>query len=142
MIGFSHIYDDILARLETFVESATIVRSAMEGEELEASSGGLFPPYVVVTFGGPIESARDRHITNRRMNGLKSWVVATAVAPIDVDALRVKNQVIDALWGYIPTDAGEMILSGGTSQSTSSEQTRPHKYLHTVMFEVNHNLSA
>jgi hypothetical protein len=138
----SQVFNSILTQLESNVTSATIVRSAMEGDELAASSSGLFPPYAVVTFGGPIETSRGRNLVNRRMNLLRSWVVVTAVAPVDSDAMKVKDEVISALWGFSPTDGGEMVMTGGTAQSVTSEQTRPHKYIHTIMFEVPHNLTS
>lgn len=140
MIDLSRMYDDIRDRLEEKVVSATIVETAAGLGELEQSVNGMFDPYVTLSFGGPIEASRGRHITDRRANILQSWVTLSIVAPVNSDALKIKDEVINALWGYSPYDAAPMIMTGGTAQSVTNEQTKPIKYIHTVMFQIQHNV--
>lgn len=141
-MDIDEIYAEIIERLNDKVTNATIVETGVEGFGVTETSSGFFDPYVVVSIGGPIEAAKGRHITNRRYNVLKSWVIATVVAPVNSDALKIKTQVIDALWGFAPAGANGIELTGGTAQSVANEQSKPTKYMHTAMFSITHNLSG
>lgn len=140
MAKFAQTYKSITDQLEAVVTNATIVDTAVALTEIENSSNGMFDPYVAVSIGGPIEAARGRHITDRRMNVLTSWVTTTIVAPRNEDSLLIKDQVIDALWGFSPYDAAPMIMTGGTAHSVTNEQAKPIKFMHTVMFQIYHNV--
>lgn len=134
------IYDAVYNRLVDEVENATIVRTAVDALEIEKANYGMFNPYVSISFGGPVEAASGRHIQNRRMNLLKSWCSVTVVSPRNEDTVKIAEQVIDALWNYAPPNAAPLVMTGGMAQSVSNEQSKPAKYIHTIMFEIPHNM--
>lgn len=132
----------IIQRLETGLTSAKVIQNTAEPQDVVNAPNNMFDPYVVVTFGGPIEAANGRHMSNRRMNLLLSWTIITCVAPIDEDAVKIKSEVIDLLWGFSPDDASEMVMTGGTAQSSTNSALSPYRFMHTVMFQIPHNMSG
>lgn len=102
---------------------------------------GLFDPFTVVFFGGPVRSAVDHHLTGTRNDTTLLYVTIEVNAPrADVAAL-IKDQIIDLLTGFRPTDCGEMVLEGGGQFSRSSNDTRPTVYIASTAFITRGNLS-
>lgn len=143
MIDVTPAFDDIVARLQTELGSAVpVYRTNVPLDVAKQTTNGMFTPYVVVSLGGGIRNQRSRHMADSRMDTLQYWVVVTSVAPRDEEALKLKVKSIDALFGFVPQDSGQLTPSGGTAQSVANENKVPLIYQHRAMFEFSHNMES
>lgn len=105
---------------------------------------GLTPkyPYVVLYYGEPIRSARDRHITTTRDDVLVGYVTVQVISTTDSSANAVKNRIKNALTGFRPIDSGEMVLEGGMAYSDADTRVSPTRYFRELGFTYRTNLTG
>lgn len=143
MLDVTPAYQDIKARVkECLGGNVKVYDTNVPLDVRKDTVNGYFEPYVVITIGGGIRNVRSRHMADSRMDTLLYWVVCTAVAPRNEEALLFKSKIIDGLFGFVPRDSGQLVPSGGTAQSAANENKIPIIYQHRAMFEFNHNMES
>ena len=113
-----------------------------EDDALEYDERGTLRPFLVVEFGGPIRSARDRGIVSVRMDPYIIFLTVTAVAARAQDADAMKGLVIDTLLGLRVPDTGELQLSGAMSYGRASNSIRPTQFIASQSFQTITNLTS
>jgi hypothetical protein len=129
----------ILTRLNTLAPE--FYDSEVPDEVQIVVTDGLFKPYGVVYFGGPLRDSRDHHITSTRNDTTVLYCTVQVIAARASEARTVRNQVVQLMAGYRPPDCGEMILEGGMSYSRAADNELPQHYLREVAFSMRSNLS-
>lgn len=105
-----------------------------EDVKIKNGSNGLFLPYIIALYGDMQESALHRGILSTRYNSGTSYCVIQCVAPTQRAARQVAGLVRDKLTGFIPTDAGELRLTGGGNYVDLDNSAVPKKYISEVSF--------
>ena len=126
---------------------ATLGRPVFDTEEPETVSltydkFGVFQPYHVLLFGGPIRSERDRSLCGAAQDPVIVALTAYSFAPNTTQLRTIHGELVDALTGFYPTASGEMTLQGGMNFSIASNTVRPTLYGRTTFFEFLTNLST
>jgi len=127
------IHDQITVKLNELNQD--VYETAVpEDVKIKNGSNGLFLPYIVVLYGDMQESALGRGILSTRYNTGTSYCVVQCIAPTQRAARQVANLVRDKLTGFMPIDAGELRLVGGSNYSTMDTASVPRKYVSEVSF--------
>ena len=103
---------------------------------------GLFDPFVVVYFGGPIRSGTDRSLISTRYDSTVLTCTVEVYAPKAQDARSIKGKITDMLTGFRPTDCGELTIALTNQYSRASNNVRPTNYISAVGFSCVSNLST
>jgi len=106
-----------------------------DDEELKTSNGVVLP-YNVLTWTNPIAERRNRGIMGVRKVLFAVTCTVHSISP-DYDAsIDVHMDVFNALTGFQPTNASEMLPWGGFSMNTTTDKAKPTKYIHTQGFRM------
>lgn len=98
-------------------------------------------PYVVIFFGGPVRASSDHHITSTRNDTVIGYCTVQVISLTDKSARDVNNKIRNALVGFRPTDAGEMVTEGGLAYSRGSNDVKPTTYYRETGYSYRMNLS-
>ena len=135
------IEEDILAVLRTGTPLRWFDGEAPDDASLPVTNG-LFPPYGVVYFGGPVRAAGDHGIVSSRHDTHIVYCTVQINAARSSEAKLVKDQAVNLLAGHKPPDAGEMILEGGVGYSRNATNNElPTVYVREVAFTMRSNLA-
>lgn len=104
-----------------------------DDSKLRFDSNGMILPYIVIEYSDMYEMANANGILSGRMDTKMSYVVVSCVGPTERSARQVANLVRDKLTGFVPTDAGEMRLSGGGVSYTKPE-AKLNRYMNELAF--------
>lgn len=107
--------------------------SAPEDSKLRFDDTGMILPYIVIEYADMYESAQPGGILSNRYDVKTSYVIVACVAPTERSARQVAGLVRDKLTGFTPTDAGELMLSGGGLSYTAPE-AKPNRYVAELSF--------
>ena len=133
--------DDLEARIKTaYPNLATYLSEVPEDDALDWNNG-LFSPYVVLYFGGPIRAAGDHSLVSTRYDTTIVYCTMEIYAPLARTARTIKNNLVNLLVGYYPTDCGELTLEGGLAFTKASNIVRPTQYIESVGLSARSNLS-
>lgn len=130
---------DVLNRLATLPQQV-YVGQVPEDSEIDWNDG-LFDPFTIVYFGGPIRTGTDHHLTGTRNDTTFVYCTIEVSAPRADVAGLIKDKIIDLLTGFRPTDCGEMVLEGGGQFSRAANEVRPTVYIESTAFTARSNLS-
>lgn len=133
--------DAVKARLEANFPNVDVYVSEVPEDSDINWNNGLFSPYLVIFFGGPIRSARDRGIVSTRNDTTILYCTVEVYAPVFSTAGLLKDKVVDVLTGFRPPDCGEMVLEGGLAYSKASNDVRPTQYVDSTAFTTRGNLT-
>lgn len=133
--------DAVKARLEANFTNTDVYTSEVPEDGDINWNNGLFSPYLVVFFGGPIRSARDKGIVSTRFDTTILYCTVEVYAPVADTAAFLKDKVVDVLTGFRPPDCGEMVLEGGLAYSKASNEVRPTQYIDSTAFTTRGNLT-
>lgn len=97
-------------------------------------------PFVAISSGGPVPASGDRGIIGTRYDGKILFWSISIYAPSPEEARYAKWRVFDALEGFVPENASELIAKGGMAYSRKSNKVRPALYVETLAFECRTNL--
>lgn len=131
--------DAIIDHLAT--QSGEDVHDTENEDELLGNLHGLFKPFYIMYFGGPVRAAHGRGITSSRNDVNIMWCQATAVAPTKDSRNLLLDKAINILTGWHPPDSGEMILEGGMAFSIANTTVRPSKYMKNLTWTYRTNLT-
>lgn len=132
----------VISRITTQYPNLAVYDSEVPEDSDIQYTNGLFSPFVVVYFGGPIRAARDRGIVSTRNDSTILYCTLEVYAPRSDTARAVRDNLVDLLTGFIPPDCGEMSLEGGFSSSRASTTVRPTQYIRSLAFTTRGNLST
>ena len=132
---------DVEARINTAYPNIDTYVSEVPEDKDVVWNNGLFSPYVVLYFGGPVRAAGDRSIVSTRYDTTIVYCTVEVYAPKAGTASIIKNNLIDLLTGFRPTDCGELATEGGFAFSKASNVVRPTQYIESVGFSARSNLS-
>lgn len=116
-----------------------------EDESLEYDERNVMRPFIVLSFGGPVASARGKGIVSVRRDPQIVFLTVDMYAPTSDIARKLKGKVINALLGYRVFSGadqltGELSFSGGMSYSRASNSVRPTQYIEAQSFQTVTNL--
>lgn len=110
---------------------------------IPTNSQGLMKPFVVLYYGGPIRSGRDRSLVTTRRDLILLYITIEVYAPSAQLARELKGKLVEELTGMRTDDMSELTLSGfGMSQSRASNTVRPTMYIETQAWQCFSNLKA
>lgn len=132
---------DIEARINTAYPNIKTYTSEVPEDNTVAWNNGLFAPYVVLYFGGPIRAAGDHSLVSTKYDTTIVYCTIEAYAPVASTAGLIKDNLVTLLVGFYPTDCGELTLEGGFAFSKASNVIRPTQYVDSVGFSARSNLS-
>lgn len=132
---------DVLARIRTANPNAQVFESEVPEDADIPYPNGLFSPFYVVYFGGPIRAARDRGLVSTRNDTTIVYCTVEVYAPKASTAALLKDRLVDLITGFTPTDCGEMTLEGGLAYSRASNTVRPTQYIDSTSWTTRSNLS-
>lgn len=133
-------YSDIEAQLS--FPGIDVYTSEVPESVLKSMTSGRWNPYLVLTFAGPEPVATGRHLTGRgRHDAYRNLLVVEACAMTDKDANRLRDRVVDALVGFVPTDCDFLYPRGGGAYSRASSAVRPQTYVAACSFTFLNNMS-
>lgn len=132
----------VVDRIKAAYPNLPVYDSEVPEDSAIKYANGLFSPFVVVYFGGPIRAARDRGIVSTRNDSTILYCTVEAYAPTSDTARVVRDNMIDLLTGSFPPDCGELSLEGGFSYSRASATVRPTQYIRSLAFSTRGNLST
>lgn len=126
---------DIVTRLKT------VIPRVYETEVPDGTVPIVYP-LIVVYFGEPTRTGRDRGIVSTRNDTLRAFCTVQIQAK-DASAARViANKVRTTMTGYRPTDCGEMVLEGGSAYPSSAASiVQPTIYYREIGYSWLTNLS-
>lgn len=128
------VHDQITAKLNELAQDV-YVTAVPEGVKIKHGSGGLFLPYIVVSYGDMTEAARGRGITSVRQNAGISFAIVRCIAPTERASRQVADLVRDKLLGFQPSDAGELRLGGGgANYAENAGNGVPERYVAEIPF--------
>lgn len=132
---------DVKAQLQAQFPAMHLYVSEVPEDDQINWNNGLFSPYIVLSFGGPIRSARDKGIVSTKYDTTILYCTVEVYAPRSDDAALIKDDVVKRLTGFRPTDCGEMVLEGGLAYSRASNDVRPTIYVESTAFTTRGNLT-
>lgn len=140
MLDPTDAFASMLAELRTSVFS---VYEDQPPEDADIDwNDGLFRPYLVASFGGPVRSARDRSLVTTRWDATILTFVVEAHAPTATAARQIQGEVIDLMTGFRATDCGELTLEMVGRRTRASNSIRPTVHIAAVGFSCVSNLST
>lgn len=135
------IEEAIESRLDANMAQQIFNSEAPEDAEL-AIVNGLFKPYLVLYFGGPVRAQGDHHIVSTRHDTTIFYCTVQVNAARYTEARDIKDRVVELLTGFRPPNAGEMILEGGMGYSRNAgSKELPTVYVRETAFTMRANLS-
>jgi len=131
------VQDEIAAKLRELPQTV-YETSAPEDSKLAFDANGFLLPYIVVQFADMYESTQPGGIVSSTYDVKTSYIVVQCTGPTERSARQVAQVVREKLTGFIPADAGEMILAGGgTSYTVPSPKVNRYVSELAFMFQVN-----
>lgn len=126
--------DAILERLRSRLWGGRVWDELPDETMLEKdASTGLVKPYILLTFGVPFPSSRDRTIEGEAQQPHILPFVAEAWGPTKDDARAGAYGVIESLTGFKPTEnSSEIGLTGGGGGFSNYDQGRPIRFMRPV----------
>jgi hypothetical protein len=134
------IEDQIIAKLEELPQD--VYPNGVTDDTTLKYANGIMLPFIVPFFGGYTRAIDGRGITSSRQDLGESYVIIQCVGPTERSSRQVADVVRDKITGFKPSDAGEMIPSGGSRFVTPDFSSRPAKYISEAIFRyaVNTNV--
>ncbi|MFA5387649.1 MAG: hypothetical protein WC322_04685 [Candidatus Paceibacterota bacterium] len=139
MVDYMPALADIKARAVSAVPTVPIVQTHAEGFKVV---DGIPQSYVVMTFGGPVKYGRDKGIVGGNKNPNTMWVSIQAVAALPTIAERIKQDLINSLEDYVPSNSSRMSPDGGFATDTSDDSSKPTRFVSYVRFSFVHNMAT
>jgi hypothetical protein len=124
--------DSIVARLNELAQDV-YETSVPDDSKLRFDTSGMILPYIVIEFSDMYESPNGNGIVSSRYDTKLSYVIVSCVGPTERSVRQVAELVRDKLTGYIPTNAGEMKLTGG-GVSFGRVESKPNRYINELAF--------
>lgn len=125
------VHDQITAKLRELPQDV-YETTAPDDSKLRFDASGNILPYIVVTYSDMYESTDSNGVVGTRYDTKVSFADIICVGPTERSARQVANVVRDKLLGFIPSDAGELRLEGGTSYAT--KDNKPNRYSAEISF--------
>ncbi len=126
------VQDSIVSKLRELPQD--VYETAVpDDSKLRFDANGMILPYIVIEYSDMYEMANANGILSSRMDTKMSYVIVSCIGPTERSARQVANLVRDKLTGFVPTDAGEMKLSGGGVSYTKPE-TKLNRYMNELAF--------
>lgn len=126
------VHDQIATKLRELPQDV-YETSAPDDAKLKHDGNGNLLPYIVVEFSDMYASNSGKGITGAKYNVGQSFIVVTCVSTNQRACRQVADAVREKLTGFIPSDAGELVPSGGTVQY-SNPDAKPNRYVAEVGF--------
>lgn len=105
----------IVTMLENFVfpwgVSTVIVGGLHDSEEVPKWSTGSVKPFIVINFGAPHRHYRGRGFGGAKLDNHRSTLIIECVANNGETAIDMQNILSDALIGFIPVQASQIVAS-------------------------------
>lgn len=126
------VQDEITAKLRELPQSV-YETAAPEDSKLPFDANGILLPYIVVEFADMYDSLANGGIISSIYDVKESYIVVLCIGPTERSARQVAQEVRTKLTGFIPADAGELVLSGGGQAFTLANQ-RSNRYVAELAF--------
>lgn len=134
------IQNDIIARLQEQIPQLEVFDTEVPDEQKLPTSNGMLKSYAVVYFSEPVRAAVSRGIVSTRRDLHRAGMTVQVISPRSGDARMWADKIKDALTGYKPADASEMVLEGGAATNNGTGTTRPTTYSRYIAFSFYTNL--
>lgn len=131
------VQDEITAKLRELPQTV-YETSAPDDAKLAFDSSGMLLPYIVIEFADMYESTGASGILSSIYDVKTSYIVVKCTGPTERSSRQVAQVVREKLAGFIPADAGELILAGGGAAYTMAS-SKVNRYVSELafMFQVN-----
>ncbi len=126
------VHDQITAKLSE-IPQAVYEIAAPDDSKLAFDSNGMILPYVVVEFSDMYEAVGAGGILSSKYDVGESFATVSCIGPTQRSARQVADVVRNKLTGFIPEDAGELRLFGG-SRYFATQDAKPNRYVAEVSF--------
>jgi hypothetical protein len=126
------VQDQIVTKLNELAQDV-YETTAPDDTRLRFDESGMILPYIVVEFADMYESGQSGGILSSKYDVKTSYIIVSCIAPTERSARQVAGLVRDKLAGFIPTDAGELILAGG-GVSYSAQDAKPNRFVSELAF--------
>lgn len=135
-----------LARLKTLVGGRVWQGSVDDDVEIPRDTSDKVLPHIVVSFGAPVRSARDRNLANLDKGQPHILPASIACVAGDADAAQVvMAAVFDLLVDWAPSETSDMWESkNGYSASRDATANTPSRRISGIFLEtvVNHGVDG
>ena len=138
----SSTFKDIRSQIESLVNYKVFTAEMPEDESLELDSHGVMKPFIVVYFGGPVRSAKDRGLISAKYDSTVLFITIEAFAANADAAIDIKGYLLENLTGWIPEGATELVPMGGMTYSRAGTKVRPTQYIEATSFQCFSNLEV
>jgi hypothetical protein len=125
------VQDQITAKLNELAQDV-YEGTVPEDVKLKFSASGILLPYIVVNYTDMYNSTGASGILSTRYDLKVSYADVSCVAPTERAARQVAGLVRDKLLGFIPTDAGELQIDGGSKYTMFD--AKPNRYVSELSF--------
>ena len=138
------VYRSIEAKVrEVAGKTPVYVAEIPPDDQLPMDSHGTMLPFIVLYFGGPIRSVRDRNLVSTRRDVNILYLTVEVFAPMPEISQQIKGRIIDGITGFQEGDMSELTLSGLSLSSTRASNTvRPTQYIDMQSWQCMSNLSV
>lgn len=126
------VQDQIVTKLNELAQDV-YETTAPDDTRLRFDESGMILPYIVVEFADMYESGQMGGILSSKYDVKTSYIIISCIGPTERSARQVAGLVRDKLTGFIPEDAGELILAGG-GVSYSAQDAKPNRFVSELAF--------
>jgi hypothetical protein len=126
------VQDSIVTKLNELPQNI-YETTAPEDSKLPFDAAGIMLPYIVVEFSDMYESTGAAGIVSSAYDVKTSYIIVSCIGPTQRSSRQVAQAVRQKLTGYVPVNAGEMILAGGGQAYTTVNQ-KVSRYISQVAF--------
>lgn len=135
-LDYQPVVEAVKARLSTL--NVPIIDTHSEAHR----ENGILVPYLMLSFGGPVQAARGRGIVGSVKNPHLMWVHAHCISE-DIGVSRsIKNQVIPLLTDFTPENCGPFTMVGGYPDTITSQDSAPVRFDEALRFSFSYNLNS
>ena len=131
----------IITRLKTLVGGRVWESALPDDEDPPRLASGAVAPYIVVDFGAPVRSTRDRNIASGELGQPHILPLNVACVAGDIATARaVAKAVFNLLVDWAPSSSSDPIVAqGGYGSNRPSTERSPTRFVKGLFFETTVN---
>lgn len=126
------VHDEIATKLRELAQDV-YETSAPDDSKLRFDANGMILPYIVIEYSDMYPATEGRGIVSSRYDVGQSFIVVSCVGPTERSVRQVADLVRGKLLGFKPSDAGELVPSGGGAAYTEQD-AKPNRYISELGF--------
>lgn len=126
------VHDQIATKLKELPQDV-YETSAPDDSKLRFDANGMILPYIVIEYSDMYPGTEGKGIISSKYDVGQSFIIVSCVGPTERSVRQVADLVRNKLVGFKPTDAGELVPSGGGAAYTEQDP-KPNRYITELGF--------